>query len=366
VLIDKVFAAHGASWKLPSKTADLRLYQKMRDQAERARRKLSSESAATMSVTWKDQSYDVPVTDDEFAGAAGTLLDRLRNPVLRALRDSNIPVASLAEIVLVGGATRMPIVRKAVTKMFGRFPAAQVNPDEAVAIGAAVQAGLKSRDADLKEIVLTDVCPYTLGIDIGERMPNGQVRTGIFAPIIERNTIVPASRERSFSPLEDTQRVVEFGVFQGESPLVADNIRLGKISVPIPPSGRAREVVVICRFTYDINGLLEVELHVPSTGERRELVIMENDTTMSAADLEKRREFLAKLKVHPREQEANRAAIARGVRCYEDSLGQRRELVNQCMSRFVAVVEDQDPRAIETAREQFLKELDALEGETFL
>ena len=366
VLIDKLFAAHSRQWKVSGKTADQKLYQKMRDQAERARRKLSSEPTATMSVIWKDQSYEVPVSEDEFATAAAPLVERLRTPVLRALRDSNIPVASLAEVVLVGGATRMPIVRKAVRKMFGRFPAAHVNPDEAVALGAAVQAGLKSRDADLKEVVLTDVCPYTLGTDIGERLADGTVRTGIFAPIIERNTIVPASRERTFSPLDENQRTVELGVYQGESPRVADNIKLGKISIPVPPGNRAQSTAVICRFTYDINGLLEVEVHVPLTGERRELVIMDNDGLMSADEIGRRRDALAKLKVHPRDQETNRAAIARGVRCYEESLGERRALVSACMSRFEDAIEGQDPRTIDAAREQFLKELDALEGETFL
>ncbi len=366
LLIDRFFNQHARALKLGSKQAEPHLYQKMRDQAERARRKLSTGPVAKMSVSWKNEAHELDVTEDDFAALAAPLLERLRTPVLRALRDSNIPVASLAEIVLVGGSTRMPVVRRAVTKMFGRFPAAQVNPDEAVALGAAVQAGLKARDSDLREVVLTDVCPYTLGIDIAERLPNGQLRLGIFAPIIERNTIVPASRERSFSAMDDHQRVVEFGVFQGESPNVAANIKLGQISIPLPPGGRARELAINCRFTYDINGLLEVELHVPQTGERRALVVMDSEAPMDPAELQKRREALAKLKVHPRDQEENRAALARGERCYEDSLGQRREFVQASIGRFLAVIETQDPRAIETAREQFLEELDAVEGQTFL
>jgi molecular chaperone HscC len=366
ILIDRMFSAHQARFKTATKTTDPKLYQKLRDQAERCRRKLSSDASATMSISWKDAVAELTITEDQFADDAATLLERLRTPVLRALRDSNIPVASLAEIVMVGGATRMPLVRRAVTKMFGRFPATHVHPDEAVALGAAVQAGLAARAVDLREVVLTDVCPYTLGVDIGERLPNGQLRNGIFAPIIERNTVVPASRERVFAPLDDTQRTVEFGIYQGESPKVADNIRLGQLVIPLPPGGRSRELAVHCRFTYDINGLLEVDLHVPATGERRELVITDNDASMSDDEVKRRREALAKLKVHPRDQEANRTVIARAERCYEQALGERREIVAQCLSQFITAVEGQDPRAIDAARDKISRDLDGIEGETFL
>ena len=366
VLIDLLFDAHRAAWGVGGKHDDPRLYQKLRDQAERCRRKLSSEAAATMSVAWKGEARELTVTAEQFADGAGVLIERLRVPVLRALRDSRIPSNDLAEIVLVGGATRMPVVRKAVTKMFGRFPASQVHPDEAVALGAAVQAGLKARDSALREVVLTDVCPYTLGVDTAERLPNGLLRQGLFAPIIERNTVVPASRERVFSPLQDGQRTVEFRIFQGESPNVADNIELGKIAVPLPANSRMDQTQVACRFTYDINGLLEVDLFVPQSGERRQLVIMDKEAPMEPADIERRRQELAQLKVHPREHDANRALAARGERCYEAMLGDRREYVGRCLQQFVTAIESQDPRLIEAAREQFTKVLDTLEGETFL
>jgi molecular chaperone HscC len=249
--------------------------------------------------------------------------------------------------------------------MFGRFPATQVNPDEAVALGAAVQAGLKARDSDLREVVLTDVCPYSLGVDMGERLPNGTIRTGVFAPIIERNTVIPASRERAFQPMEQNQRLVEFGVYQGESPRVKDNISLGKLSIPVPP-GRMDETMITCRFTYDINGLLEVDLFVPQTGERRQLVVMDETMPMNDNELKRRRDELAKLKVHPREQEINRAVLARGERCYENSLGERREYVQRGLAQFEGAIEAQDPRAIDAAREEFTKLLDVIEGETFL
>ena len=365
-LVERFFSTHKSRLGVASSGSDAKLYQKMRDQAERCRRKLSAAPEATMSVTWKDAAIELKFTEEQFAEAVAPLIERLRTPVLRALRDSRIPVDNLAEIVLVGGATRMPIVRKAVTKMFGRFPAAQINPDEAVALGAAVQAGLKARDTELREVVLTDVCPYTLGVDSGEKLPDGSIRDGLYAPIIERNTVVPASRERVFSPLQDGQQVVEFGVYQGESPRVADNIKLGNLAVPLPRNSRASQTAVVCRFTYDINGLLEVDVVVPQTGERRQLTIMDKEAPMDEAELERRRAVLAKLKVHPRDDEINKAVIARGERCYEEALGDRRAFIGDCLSKFNAALESQDPRTVEAARESFTQVLDTIEGETFL
>jgi molecular chaperone HscC len=365
ILVDRMFAAHAGAWGVSTKVVDQQLYQRLRDQAERCRRKLSSEREAVMAVKWRDEVRESIVTQEEFASAAQPLIERLRSPVLRALRDSRLNLDKLNEIVLVGGATRMPIVRAAVTRMFGRFPAAQINPDEAVALGAAVQAGLKARDSALREVVLTDVCPYTLGVDVGERLPNGSVRTGIFQPIIERNTVIPASREHMLRPLDDRQKMVELNVYQGESIDVSENIWLGILSIPVPP-GKATEVHVVCRFTYDINGLLEVDLFVPKTGEKRQLVIMDNEAAYDPEFLARRRDELAKLKVHPRDQEMNRAILARAERCFEDALGDRRAHIAQAISQFRNVVDGQDPRAIEAAHAELARMLDAIEGETFL
>jgi molecular chaperone HscC len=285
--------------------------------------------------------------------------------VLRALKDGDIHGNDLDAIVLIGGATRMPIVRRTVAKMFGRFPETRVNPDEAVALGAAVQAGLKARDSALKEVVLTDVCPYTLGIAIAEPVPGVGMRDGLFAPIIERNTVVPASRSRQFETLHDGQPSVDINVYQGEARLVTDNVHLGKLVVPVPPR-RAGEVSIDCRFSYDVSGLLEVDVHVPLTDERHQLVILDDKDTMSAEELQRRRQELAAFKIHPREQDANRAALARAARCFEQSLGDERARVGQWILQFESVLERQNPREIDASRAAFLQALDTIDGKTFL
>jgi molecular chaperone HscC len=223
---------------------------------------------------------------------------------------------------------------------------------------------LKARDAALSEVVLTDVCPYSLGVGVAERGPDGNLREGIFSPIIERNTVIPASRLETYYTLRDKQPSVTFHIFQGESRLVADNIHLGNIDLPVPhaPAG---DIAVECRFSYDINGLLEVNVHVPRTGERRELVIVDKEG-MSDAELSQRRAALALLKQHPREADQNRSILARAARCYEAQLGDRRRYVGQLILDFEAVLDRQEPRAVDHAREDLSRALDAIDGEVWL
>ncbi len=332
--------------------------------AERARRLLTETDTADMSVVWQGHEYVSTIDGSQFESMATPLLARLKEPVLRALRDTGIANADIQDIILVGGATRMPIVRRAVTRMFGRFPRTDINPDEAVALGAAVQAALKARHADLREVVMTDVAPYTLGVGVAETGANGSVRNGIFAPIIERNTTIPASRVRTFSNLTEDQREVVMDVYQGEARNVAENIKLGSVTIPIP-RGRRGEVAIDCRFTCDASGIIEVDVVVPSTREHRRLTIVDDDE-IGRQPLEGRRRELDELKIHPRDGTANKAALSRAERCFEESLGDLREHVNQLIHRFEAALETQDPRVADVARAQLTTALDGIEGRTFL
>jgi molecular chaperone HscC len=154
--------------------------------------------------------------------ASAPLLKRLRAPIERALRDASLRGGQLDDVVLAGGATRMPMIRRLVTTMFGRFPAIDFNPDEVVALGAAVQAGLKATDAALKEVVMTDVSPYSLGVEISKRLSETIAAPGHFDPIIERNTPVPVSRVKTYLPVSRMQKFVDLDIFQGEARMVKD------------------------------------------------------------------------------------------------------------------------------------------------
>lgn len=343
---------------------DLSLHQLIRDQAERARRTLSSTDNATLQVNWHGVPYSMEVTTEQFEVASAGLLSRLREPVLRALRDCKIQNEALSDIVLIGGATRMPMVRRAVARMFGRFPNASVDPDHAVALGAAIQAGLKSRDSALQEVVLTDVCPYSLGVETVRNRPDGTLEHGIFSPVIERNTVIPASRVEVFSTVADNQRFIKLKVYQGEARYTEHNVHLGELEVPVAPGPAGQPVE--CRFTYDINGILDVDVHIPATGDTRQLVLVDQDRHMSEEEVARRREALAKLKVHPRDTETARATMARAERVWEQSLGDQRERVGMMIDQFNAALNSQDPRAVDHACREFGEALDQIEGETFL
>ncbi|QJU57714.1 molecular chaperone HscC [Sphingomonas sp. AP4-R1] len=333
--------------------------------AERARRLLTSQDTALFAVTIGDERFEGIVSTEEFEAQVAPLLARLRDPVVRALRDGGLRAEALSEIVLVGGATRMPAVRRAITKMFGRFPSHAVHPDHAVALGAAMQAGLLQRDAALEEIRLSDVCPFTLGINVAERDAQGRFHSGLYSPVIERNTPIPASRENRYSTMADNQREIVMDVFQGEARLVADNVKIGTVSVPVPPRP-AGGVEVKVRFSYDTSGLLEVDVSVPLTGVTRNLVIVDEIDSPDAATIAARRESLAALKVHPRDQAENALLLERAARCYEDHIGDARIQIGQWVTAFEAALDDQRPRAISEARQQLSAELDQLDGERIL
>jgi molecular chaperone HscC len=351
----------GGDWRAIS---DPRLKSVLGDAAERTRRALSEQSEAVFGFTWKDERHEAAISEAAFEEAAAPLIARLREPVIRSLRDGAVRADSLSEIVMIGGATRMPIVRKAATRMFGRFPAMRIHPDHAVALGAAIQGALQEKDAALKEVRLTDVCPFTLGVETSERLPNGQLRDGLFAPIIERNTVIPASREYDFWTMHDGQRAVDFKVYQGESRRVSENVYLGKVTIDVPPK-RAGEVAVYCRFSYDASGLLEVDLTVPETRRVEQLVIVDDEAAQES-ELAARRTALAALKIHPRDDALNMAVTARAARCYEAMLGDMRQFVGQLISSLEQAIEGQDPRTIERVREDVVKQLDQIEGEQFL
>lgn len=359
--IDKVGKAHG----LTDKEASPVLYQTLRKQAEQVKRSLSGNEVLPFQITHAGENLAWQLDDATFQKLAEPLLKRLREPIERALRDARLKAIDLDQIVLAGGATRMPLVRKLVAKLFGRLPAMNINPDEVVAMGAAVMAGLKARDVTLNEIVMTDVCPYTLGVEVSEQIAPNRFQPGFFLPIIERNSVVPISREQTVATITDKQAALHVAVFQGESRLVKDNIFLGEITIAVPPKP-AGEVSVAIRFTYDVNGILEAEMTVAETGEKHRLVIEENPGVLTPDEIEARLKELARIKIHPREQLPNATLMARADRLFQQTLGEQRQWVAQETARFQAALETQNDSLIEAARLSLKQALDELDGETWL
>jgi molecular chaperone HscC len=329
--------------------------------AERAKRQLGNEASVAFDIAWCGHEARIELDLQAFEKLSQPLLTRLWRPIERALRDARIRAADLDNVILAGGATRMPMIRALATRMFGRFPAMGQNPDEVVALGAAVQAGLKMKDKALDEMVMTDVCPYTLGTAVSRHMEGGARAHGLYSPIIQRNTVVPVSRVQRYVPIEPDQPSIRIDVYQGESRLVRDNILLGEVTVPLK-SGHGHVDGVDVRFTYDVNGLLEVEVTVVATSETRRLVVEGNEGSLGPDEVARRFEALATLKVHPRDTLENRTLLARAERLYEQLLGQGRDHLGQMILRFEQVLATQDSRLVARDAALFREALQGIEA----
>lgn len=351
--------------KLPaSLRTDAHFMQRLAAQTEAAKRALSTQPAAEIVVAHEAAQHRLSLDEGTLEQACAALLKRLRAPVERALRDANLRAGELDAVVLAGGATRMPVVRRLATTMFGRFPSIDFNPDEVVALGAAVQAGLKARDAALKEVVMTDVAPYSLGVAVSRWLSDTTVTHGHFDPIIERNSTVPVSRSKSYVPNSGSQTSVDLHVFQGESRMVRDNVHLGTLHVPLPSLGAGAspgDAAVEVRFTYDVNGLLQVEATVQKTQETFSLLIEGNPGLLSEAEIKERLAALSALKIHPRDRIENRTLLARAERIYQQLRGDVREWLGIRIAEFERVLALQDKRQIAAMQRQFQEQLEQIE-----
>ena len=336
----------------------------LRESAERAKRQLSTDDWATVAVPHGGTVIEWKLSSDDFTQIARPLAERITVPVGRAIRDARITVDQLTEIVLVGGATRMPLVRKLVTRLFGRFPVMHLNPDEAIAIGAAVQAGLEAQDAALDEVVLTDVAPHTLGVEVSKPI-GGKHEGGYFSPIIERNTLIPASRIYDFSPTADFQRSIDFEVYQGEGRMVKDNVHIGKLQVPLPGKTIAESTVHL-RFTYDTSGILEVEASLRGGSSTYRVVIENNQGLLTPEQIASRLKELESLKILPRDRAEVQAVLARGERLFAERLGDEREWIDSVLRKFETVLAQQDPAEIQHACTWLAGLLDQIEGQPYL
>lgn len=264
---------------------DPQALQRLIESAERAKIELSSATETTISlpfITFDPETrtplhLERTLSRAKFEELIGDLLRRVREPVQQALRDAKLSAGDINEVILVGGSTRVPAVKRIVKDLTNKEPNESVNPDEAVALGAAIQAGIITGDANLGDIVLVDVTPLTLGVE---------VKGGMVAPLIQRNTTVPAKKTEVFTTAENNQPSVPINVVQGERPLAADNKSLGRFELAgIPPMPAGRPQIEVT-FDIDANGILHVTAKEKSSGKEASIRI-ENTTTLDKSEVER-------------------------------------------------------------------------------
>ena len=332
----------------------------IRKQAEKCKLNFEDNKISTMNCNINGQMYDMELSVKEYELACKPLFAKLRKPIERSLKDSNIKLADIDEIVLVGGSTKLSIIRRFVSKLFGRIPDTSINPDEAIALGAAMQAAMKERKDYIKETILTDVCPFTLGTEIVVQRHGKFFEDGHFLPIIERNTIIPVSRTETLYTVNDNQSSLRIKILQGESRFAQNNLYLGELLVKIPPRPAGMESITVT-YTYDINSLLEVMVKVNSTEEIKKIIIQNEENPMSEEEIAKRMEELNYLKIPPREQEENKLLLFRGERLYEEATGMHRQEIDMYLRNFEDVLDKQDLDKISEARIKLKEELDSIE-----
>ncbi|CAA0827802.1 Heat shock 70 kDa protein 7- chloroplastic [Striga hermonthica] len=247
---------------------DKQALQRLTETAEKAKIELSSLTQTNISLPFitatatGPKHIDTTLTRAKFEDLCSDLLDRLKTPVENALRDANLSIKNIDEVILVGGSTRIPAVQGLVKKMTGKEPNVTVNPDEVVALGAAVQAGVLA--GDVSDIVLLDVTPLSLGLE---------TLGGVMTKIIPRNTTLPTSKSEVFSTAADGQTSVEINVLQGEREFVRDNKSLGSFRLDgIPPAPRGVPQIEV-KFDIDANGILSVTAIDKGTGKKQDITI---------------------------------------------------------------------------------------------
>ena len=351
IIIDMFFEANP---QIDKESLDDKTLEHIRKKAEDCKVNLDESENGTMKCIINDEAVEFVLNEKKYEAKCSELFDRIKIPVKRSITDAGIKITDIDKVVLIGGATKMSMVRRFVARMFRTIPDCSINPDEAVALGAAIQGAMKERNEAVKELILTDVCPFTLGTEVTIDREDGSKEGGHYHPIIERNTVIPASRTDTFYTSYDNQRKLRVDVLQGESRFAKNNLYLGEIVVNVPAAKAGVEGIDVT-YTYDVNSLLEVQVRVLSTGEMKKQVFKNQSVNMTDEEIEKRFEEIGFLKIHPRDQEENRLLLFKGERLYEESLGVDRVVIDMNMQEFENALNTRDENIIKNARKKFMK-----------
>ncbi len=321
--------------------------QRLKDEAEKAKKELSSTNEYEINLPFITADADGPkhfelkLTRAKLEELVKDLIDRLAEPVKKALKDAGLKANEINEIVLVGGMTRMPAVVEKVKNIFGKDPLKGVNPDEVVAIGAAIQGGVLA--GDVKDVLLLDVTPLSLGIE---------TMGGVSTKLIERNTTIPTSKSETFSTAADNQPQVEIHVLQGEREMAADNKSLGKFVLDgIAPAPRGVPQIEVT-FNLDANGILNVTAKDKGTGKEQSITI-QNSGNLSKDDIEK---AAREAEEHAEEDKKKREAVDTRNQL-ENAIYQAEKMPDE--EQFKNKISDEDKKTIENAVEEAKKHKDA-------
>jgi endoplasmic reticulum chaperone BiP len=259
---------------------NLKMMSKLKQAVEQAKRTLSNENSVLVEIDGlpDGQKFSDTLTRTKFEELNVDLFERTMKPVEQVLKDAGVKKSEVAEVVLVGGSTRIPKIRQQLQQYFGKKLNTNINPDEAVAYGAAIQAGIISHQDGTQDLVLVDICPLTLGIE---------TTGGIMSKLIPRNTVIPTRKSQTFSTSMDHQESVVIEIFEGERSLTKGNNRLGQFELGgIPPAPQGVPQIVVT-FEIDSNGILKVSARDKVAGKSKSITISNDKERLSTEEIER-------------------------------------------------------------------------------
>lgn len=342
---------------------------KLYTKADRAK-KLISLKNVEIEMEIKGKKYKSEITQENFRETVKPLLVKMKVAIDKALQDGNTDAREIEKVILVGGAVKLGIIEEFVEKYFHKMRGEKIyfnnddfiennklvsiaaDPDTVVAYGVGIAVGMKERNKMFKERILTDVCPFTLGTElVGKR----------FAPIIPRNTTVPTSKSEYFYTIDDYQDKVNVGIYQGESLNIDDNLFLGNFLIDVPRNIAGKEAINV-RFTYDINGILEVEATVVSTGLKKSKLIVNGD--LSEEEKNEKIKMLEEIKIQSENKNKDKLLLERANRIYAEIVNTEiRNHISDYLENYKMVVATGDRIRIQKAKESFLQFLDKIDPE---
>ncbi len=345
--------ANGLDLDLLSPLAQADLLQR----AEACKRELSNKKETLLHIAAGEAAGKLELTNQKLIDMSGPLFQRMGTPVRRVLADSKTRLREISHIVLVGGSCNMPVVQAFLSRLLRREVGHPFSPDTVVGLGLGIYAGIKERREEVRDIIMTDICPFTLGTSV---VGSKEDDTLHMASIIERNSPLPCSRVKKFWTTTANQTKVRIDILQGEGFYSKDNLLLGEMTLNVPPAPEGKECVSV-RFTYDINGLLEVEGTVPSTGEVRREILLGKRSGMTEEEARQRMQALAALKRPPHEEEEARALLAWGERLYAQTTGEERTAVVIAVEDFLKACAAGGPVALARGKKVFREVLERVE-----
>lgn len=316
---------------------------------------LSTNPIAVMSVCLNDKEYSLSLDNNALIKIAHESFERLFEPIKKALKDSRLKPTDLEAIVLVGGSCKMPTVASYIEKITGVKPCSDIDPDTAISVGAGVYSGIKRKNQQLKDVVMTDICPFSLGVDCHDM--NDDI---VMSFIIDRNSMLPCSQIKSYYAIHDYQTEVNFRIYQGESIIPENNIFLGSLSIACPPTNR-NAFIATCRMTYDINGILVIDV-TNKDNVTVSKTLVGNNVKLTEKEIETIKARLDNLRFSDDVDEESQLLISRAERVIEETISYERDFLMNALSVFKLTMNKGNTVEKRNAKEGFKNLLDQLEG----